>query len=62
MLLSLILIIVSALIFGDSAEVAENADSLGAIIGLFAALFAAFGIHRLLSKPRKRHDPFSATG
>ena len=58
-ILSLTLVILFAIVFGDSAEVAANAEATAKIAGLILALLAAYGTYRLIAKSRKA-DPSTA--
>jgi uncharacterized membrane protein YccC len=62
-LLSVVLIMFFELAFGDSTEVAENAEAIANIAGLFLAGAAAFGIYRLIAgrKPKPTAE-LPATG
>ena len=52
-ILSAALIMAFSLAFGDSAEVAGNAEATANIVGLILALLAAFGTYRLIAKSKK---------
>ena len=52
-ILSLTLVILFAIVFGDSAEVAANAEAIANIAGLVLAVLVACGAYRLIAKSRK---------
>jgi membrane associated rhomboid family serine protease len=60
-ILSRMLVILFALVFGDSAEVAANGEATANIAGMVFALLAAYGTYRLIAKPRNADASSTAT-